>query len=207
MTRALFISFEGIDGSGKTCQARRLFEWMGENGFPAALTREPGGCESGERIREQISAGEFTRLPKDTQIKKFTKARREHLDTLILPALAEGKSVITDRYVDSTRVYQGIESAEYMNLVNRLHSTLIQKDPDVTVILDIPVETAAERLKNRRDGREADDFDLGITAESRNRYLDIAETFPKRCRVFDGARDEDSIAAEIQGFIRGKLDE
>lgn len=145
----MFISFEGIDGSGKSTQARLLAETLRAEGRDVVLTREPGGSDGAEAIRRLLVEGGTDRWSAETEILLFNAARRDHLERTILPALAAGKTVITDRFADSTRVYQGATRGDLSDTVEALHSLMIGIEPDRTFVIDMPLKVAAKRLLER----------------------------------------------------------
>ncbi|MEM7777474.1 MAG: dTMP kinase, partial [Pseudomonadota bacterium] len=135
--RGRFITFEGIDGSGKSTQARLLADELRADGAEVVLTREPGGSDGAEEIRQLLVEGEPGRWSPETEILLFTAARRDHLERVIEPALAAGKTVISDRFADSTRVYQGATRGDLTEVVNALHTLMIGREPDLTLIIDM----------------------------------------------------------------------
>ena len=155
MSAPRFISFEGIDGCGKSTQARMLAERLRARGREVVLTREPGGAPGAEEIRALVLTGDPGRWSAETETALFTAARRDHLEKTIRPALARGATVVTDRFADSTRVYQGATRGDLRGLVDRLHDALIGVEPDVTLVLDMEpteglarsYEKAAERYR------------------------------------------------------------
>ena len=134
MTQGRFISFEGIDGSGKSTQAKLLAKTLSELGHDVVLTREPGGSVGAEEIRALVLQGDPDRWSAESEILLFTAARRDHMEKTILPALDQGKTVICDRFADSTRMYQGLSRGDLRRLVDELHSLMIPRDPDLTQI-------------------------------------------------------------------------
>ncbi|NNF89961.1 MAG: dTMP kinase, partial [Boseongicola sp.] len=142
MSAGRFITFEGIDGSGKSTQARRLAERLEARGLEVVLTREPGGSPGAEEIRRLLVEGDPDRWSAETEILLFTAARRDHLERTILPALARGAIVVSDRFADSTRIYQGATRGDLRALVDRLHAEVIGREPDLTFIIDMPPEQA-----------------------------------------------------------------
>ncbi|MGC9419953.1 MAG: dTMP kinase [Rhodovulum sp.] len=203
---ARFITFEGIDGSGKSTQARRLAEHLRAGGHDVILTREPGGSPGAEEIRRLVLEGEPDRWSAETEILLFTAARRDHLEKTILPALEAGKVVICDRFADSTRVYQGITRGDLRRTVDKLHALMIGREPDLTFVLDMAPDTGLRRAKGRNGTEERfEDFGVEMQARMRAGFLDLALEFADRCRVVDADRAEDAIAAEIAALIEGAL--
>lgn len=150
MTRTgVFITFEGIDGSGKSTQARRLAETLRAEGRDVLLTREPGGSPGAEEIRRLLVEGDPDRWSGETEILLFTAARRDHLEKTIRPALAAGRLVVSDRFADSTRVYQGAARGELRGFVDRLHEMAIGIEPDLTLVIDMDPEAALDRSLKR----------------------------------------------------------
>mgnify|MGYP000123742042 CR=1 FL=1 len=194
----LFISFEGIDGSGKSTQGRRLAETLRAAGREAVLTREPGGSPGAEEIRRLVLTGDPARWSAETELLLFTAARRDHLERTIRPALEADRIVITDRFADSTRVYQGATRGDLRDTVDRLHALMIGTEPDLTFLIDMDPATALERGLARRSGEDRfEDMGLGFQETLRAGFLDLAAKAPERFRVIDGDRAPDEVAAEI----------
>ncbi len=197
----VFITFEGIDGSGKSTQARRLAEALG-----AQLTREPGGSPGAEEIRRLLVEGEAGRWSAETEILLFTAARRDHLEKTIRPALEAGRVIVSDRFADSTRVYQGVARSGLRDVVDRLHALMIGREPDLTFVIDTDPETALRRGLARQSGEDRFES-LGLAFQERLRagFLALAREFPGRVRVIDGNRSETTIAAEVAALTRDVL--
>lgn len=194
----LFISFEGIDGSGKSTQAKLLAKALTDQGRDVVLTREPGGSVGAEAIRRLLVEGDTDRWSPETEILLFTAARRDHLEKSILPALAAGKVVITDRFADSTRVYQGVARADLRGTVDTLHSTVISTEPDMTFIIDVDPEAALSRGLARNSGEDRfEDFGLQFQVDLRAGFAALADEFRTRCHMINGDRDIESIATDI----------
>ena len=199
---ARLITFEGIDGSGKSTQARLLAERLRAAGGDPVLTREPGGAPGAEAIRRLLVQGEPDRWSPETEILLFTAARRDHLERTIEPALAEGRDVVSDRFVDSTRVYQGVVRADLRGLVDALHERLIGREPDVTFILDAEPAAAMSRGRGLAAGEgRFESFGAEFQVSLRRGFLDLAAAFPNRCRVVDAMRDPGEIAEEIAASV------
>ena len=203
----MFLTFEGIDGSGKSTQARLLAEGLRAAGHEVVLTREPGGAAGAEEIRALLVSGAPGRWSAETELLLFTAARRDHLERTIAPALARGAVVICDRFADSTRVYQGLRGGAGAALraeADRLQAAFIGLEPAQTFILDMDPVAAAARLATRHDGA------TGMAAEDRFEAMGerfqtrlaagfraLAAEFPDRVRLVDAAPPEAEVAACI----------
>ena len=197
-----FISFEGIDGCGKSTQAKILSDELTTYGKKVLLTREPGGSKGAEEIRNLLLTGETDRWSAETEILLFTAARRDHLERTILPALEIGSTVICDRFSDSTRVYQGVTRGDLRDVVDQLDNTMIPRQPDVTVLVDLDPKIGLARAL-RRSGNEArfEDFGLEMQIKLREGFLTLANEFPKRFIVVDGNRNESEVARNISKLL------
>ena len=202
-----FFSFEGIDGSGKSTQARALAETLRNLGHSVTLTREPGGSPGAEEIRRLVLEGDPSRWSAETEILLFTAARRDHLERTIRPALERGEIVITDRFADSTRMYQGISRGDLAATVDQLHRMMIGVEPDLTFLIDINPELGLGRAQARA-GHEMRFEDMGLDLQRRMRagFLALAARTP-RFRVINGDGTPDAIAARVRaealGFLAG----
>ncbi|WP_417807446.1 dTMP kinase [Thioclava sp.] len=202
----MFISFEGIDGSGKSTQARTLAESLRARGLDVVLTREPGGSPGAEEIRRLVLEGDPDRWSAQTEILLFTAARRDHLERVIEPALAAGKVVICDRFADSTRMYQGLSRGDLRALVDQLHTLMIAREPDLTILIDIDPAVGLARAKGRQGSEERfEDFGLGLQQKMRAGFLDLAREFAPRFAVIDGARTSEIIAQDVLETTLAKL--
>tara|TARA_R100000789_G_scaffold97779_1_gene100738 strand:+ start:6544 stop:7170 length:627 start_codon:yes stop_codon:yes gene_type:complete len=204
--QGLFLSFEGIDGSGKSTQARRLAETLRAKGRDVVLTREPGGSPGAEEIRRLVLEGDKDRWSAETEILLFTAARRDHLERVIAPALARGAVVICDRFADSTRMYQGLGRADLRGIVDQLHALMIGREPDLTVLIDIDPGVGLGRALSR-GGDEArfESFGEGMQARMRTGFLALSQEFPARFTVIDGARDMDAVAEDVTHVVQAHL--
>jgi dTMP kinase len=198
VTEGLFLSFEGIDGSGKSTQARRLADHLRAAGREVELTREPGGSPGAEEIRRLLLEGDPDRWSAETELLLFTAARRDHLERLIRPALARGAVVISDRFADSTRVYQGATRGDLRARVDDLHDAMIGTDPDRTFLIDIAPARGLHRALNRKGAEERfERFGLDMAQRLRAGFLDLAAASPDRIVVIDGDRSEEAVAADV----------
>ena len=193
-----FISFEGIDGCGKSTQAKILSEKLISCGHKILLTREPGGSDGAEEIRNLLLTGNTDRWSAETEILLFTAARRDHLERTILPALENGLAVICDRFSDSTRVYQGVTRGDLRNLVDQLDSAMIPRQPDITVLIDLdPTISLARAIERSNNEARFEDFGLEMQIKLREGFLTLAHEFPNRFMVIDGSRTEAEVAENI----------
>ncbi len=195
----MFISFEGLDGSGKTTQARLLGARLEAEGVEVLLTREPGGTPLGEEIRDLLLHGED--MAPWAEAALYAASRAQHVEELIRPALARGATVICDRYVDSSVAYQGI--ARGLGLDRVLELNLAAVDglmPERTILLRVGVAEAASRMGGTLDRIEREDD--GFRARVAAAYGELAARFPERYLTLDGGAPAEQIAEEIHGALR-----
>ncbi len=204
--RGLFVSFEGIDGSGKSTQARLLADRLRGAGREVVLTREPGGSPGAEEIRKLLLTGDGDRWSPETELLLFTAARRDHLERVIAPAIERGAVVISDRFADSTRVYQGVGRADLRPVVDELHALMIAREPDLTLLIDIGPREGLARAAERGGGEARfEDFGEGLQNRLRAGFLALAEEFPDRVAVIDGARPPEAVAADVARAVEARL--
>lgn len=202
----VFISFEGIDGSGKSTQARLLADALRDEGRSVVLTREPGGSPGAEEIRRLVLEGDPDRWSAETEILLFTAARRDHLERTIQPALRAGKVVICDRFADSTRMYQGLSRGNLREQVDQLHQLMIGYEPDLTILVDMDPETGLQRAKGRQGSEERfEDFGLDLQKRMRSGFLELAQEFSDRFTTIDGNRDVAAVASDIRVIVSRAL--
>ena len=201
-SRGHFITFEGIDGSGKSTQARMLADALQAEGHEVVLTREPGGSPGAEEIRALVLQGDPDRWSAETELLLFTAARRDHMERLISPAVADGKIVICDRFADSTRMYQGLSRGDLRATVDSLHNMMIAKEPDLTLLIDMDPNVGLNRALARDTGdARFEAFGEDLQTKMRAGFLALAQEFPDRFRVIDGARDAESVAEDIAALV------
>lgn len=205
-TAGLFVTFEGGEGSGKTTQIQRLAERLRDEGHRVTPTREPGGSPGADALRDILLSGAAEPLGNDMEAILFAAARIDHTDVVIRPALRRGEVVLCDRFLDSTRVYQGGASAGDPDFLTILEeATLDGLLPDLTLILDLPAEVGLRRAAARRGTDAADRFerqDVLIHEARRQAFLAIAKAEPGRCVTIDASADLDTVSAAIWAAVR-----
>jgi dTMP kinase len=196
----MFVTFEGLDGSGKTTQAELLHERLEAAGHDVVLTREPGGTELGERIRDLVLHGGHVAPWAEALL--YAASRAQHVEEVIRPALERGASVVCDRYLDSSVAYQGVGRELGLERVLELNLDAVGGLlPDRTFLLTLDPEQVTARLAEQQPDRlerEGDDFHARV-AEG---YRELAERFPDRIVVLDGARTPEELAEEVHGALR-----
>ncbi len=206
-----FITFEGGEGAGKSTQIKLLAKALKVAGLNPVVTREPGGAPAAEIIRSLLVEGETDRWLPMTEALLHSAARMEHVKETIEPALAAGRWVVCDRFVDSTVAYQGYGHDLGQEAISQLHQLVLGGfQPDLTVILDIPVDQGLVRAKSREAEGEAkeDRYErMGLEFHQRIRdgFLDIARRNPERTAVVDAAQDADAVRKEILALINNRL--
>ncbi|WP_246332880.1 dTMP kinase [Aureimonas mangrovi] len=204
-----FVTFEGGEGSGKTTQIARAARALRDTGREVVVTREPGGSPGADAIRRIILGGRAKALGADVEAVLFAAARADHLQTLIRPALARGAAVLCDRFLDSTRVYQGLaDGVDPAFLALLEDATIAETRPDLTLILDLPASEGLSRAAARRGEDAADRFEaegLDLHDARRRAFLEIAEREPERCVVIDAAADEGTVAARVAAALSERL--
>ena len=204
--RGRFISFEGGEGAGKSTQARRLVDRLRALGLEVVATREPGGSPGGEAIRELLVNGPPERWSAITETLLMYAARRDHIERVIGPALARGAWVVCDRFFDSTRAYQGAGGGAPEGLIAALERHVVGDDmPDLTLMMDLPVETGLQRAGARTALDRIEARDDGFHQRLRAAFLQIAAAEPQRCFLIDAAPAPDEVAASIWCALQARL--
>jgi dTMP kinase len=198
-----FISFEGGEGTGKSSHARELAKSLREKGRSVVLTREPGGSPGAEDIRALLVTGAVGRWSAIAETLLNYAARESHLRETIRPALARGDLVLCDRFMDSTRVYQGFAGGCDMELIETLERKIVgETRPALTVILDVDPELGLTRAKKRADGEDRfEKKGLAFHRKLREGFLAIAARDPERCRIIDSSRSYETVAQDIWRLV------
>ena len=207
--RGLFITFEGTDGAGKTTQIERLTADLRQAGYDVCLTREPGGTPISEQIRDMLLNPDHSEMAATTELLLYAASRAQHVSEVIKPALEAGKVVISSRFADATVVYQGYGRGLDLERINRLNRIATDGvTPDVTFVLDLPVEIGLQRVQNSRGGldrleREKIEFHRRL----REGYQIIARQEPQRLKIIDAQVSPEQVYAQIQEAIQPLLQE
>ena len=208
--RGKFLTFEGGEGTGKSTQAALLAGRLAAIGLSVLVTREPGGSPGAEIIRHVLLSGAAKPLGPEVEALLFAAARDDHVRCTILPALDASQWVISDRFADSTRVYQGVLGQVDDRLIRGLERVSIGNlVPDLTFILDVPVEIGLHRVKRRRGKAKPDRFeaeDVEFHQKLRQAYRTIAAEAADRCVIVDAAADKEVVARRIWSAVRAKLE-
>jgi len=208
-TKSFFVTFEGIEGSGKSYQSKRLYKNLKKENIHSILTREPGGTSSAEKIRDVILKDYFhhdfkEKFKKNTDTLLYLAARNEHIENKIKPALIKKKIVICDRFIDSTLAYQVYGKGVNKNLVNSVHKHILGKiKPDLTFILIVNIKKAMQRLQKRKVKNRYDKFSKNFYSKVQKAFIKISKTNKKRYFVLDNSKDSNEIEKIIfKKFIK-----
>jgi len=201
----MFITIEGIEGSGKTTQLKNMVEFLQDNGHDCVVTREPGGTEIGEKIRAILLDPSSVSMDPVTELLLYLADRIQHLKEFIKPSLESGKTVLCDRYIDATLAYQGYARGLDIKLIDRIHRlTGGELKPDLTILLDLPPEVGLKRAwgqiaRGKRDGLETrfEEEDLVFHDKVRKGYLELSRLEPERFRIIDASVSEEKVRRAI----------
>ena len=206
-----FIVFEGIEGSGKSYQSRKLYENLNKNGVKSLLTREPGGSKGAEQIRKIILKDYFYKN-KNEQFDKYTDtllylaARNEHIRTKIKPAILKKNIIICDRFIDSTYAYQVYGKGVNKNFINFIHKYVLKGlKPDLTFVLKIKISSALKRLRKRKKKNRYDKFAKSFYLKAQKAFIKIANKNKKRYYIFDNSFDNKEVENKIFNIVRSKI--
>lgn len=206
-----FITLEGGEGSGKSTQIKLLSQWLDGLGVDHVCTREPGGAPGAEQIRNMVLTGDIDRWTPMTEVLLYTAARSDHVERVITPALEEGRTVICDRFYDSSIAYQGAGRGVGVEKVRALQRLVLgDMKPDLTIILDLPVEVGLSRAVSRETDRvDAEDrferMDISMHETFRRVFLEIAKQAPDRCVVIDADQSVDALQQRLRSKISDRF--
>jgi dTMP kinase len=208
-TPGLFVTFEGMDGCGKTTQIERLADWLRQQGRQVLLTRNPGGTELGQAIRNLVlHTAEVTQAPVNpwAELMLYMADRAQHTQQVVLPALAQGQIVLCDRHMDSTLAYQGYGRGIDLAMIRQLNDLACQGClPDVTILLDGPLEVLLARVTNRGKVDRLESEALAFKQRVQQGFLDLVAAEPTRIRTFDATKTQDEVAKSLQHFFAERL--
>jgi dTMP kinase len=209
LARGLFVTFEGGEGAGKSTQIVRLAQALRADGLDVLVTREPGGSPGAEAVRHVLLSGAAETFGPAMEAILFAAARSDHVEQVIRPAVEKGRVVLCDRFLDSSRVYQGVTGNLEPGFMRALEAVAINgMMPDLTLILDLDPALGLARAAARRGNETADRFEketLAIHERRRQAFLDIAKREPERCVVVDASARADEVAAHIEQAVRARL--
>jgi dTMP kinase len=202
MKKNLFISFEGIEGCGKSTQAKKLQEYFNQNKIENILTREPGGTEIGNKIREILLTSSSQNIQAITEVLLNFASRVEHCQQVIIPSLNQGKMVISDRFFDSTFAYQGFAQKIDIDQINLIKKIAIGNFvPDITFLIDLDVELAFERIKQRNDNNRYEKLAIEFHQQVRAGFLKLASQ-NLRIKIIDGNQSIEKIFLQIINYLQ-----
>jgi dTMP kinase len=209
----MFISFEGIEGSGKTTQIHHMDKFFQDNRHSCVITREPGGTRIGEKIRAILLDPVSKDMDPLTELLLYTADRAQHIKEFISPFLSAGKTVLCDRFYDATIVYQGFARGLDIGLIDKLHKLLFENlKPDITILLDLPPEEGLSRAWKQIENGDRENVETRFEEEKlsfhnkvRSGYLELARLEPERFRVIDASMDENQVRNEIIKILSGEM--
>jgi dTMP kinase len=209
----MFISFEGIEGSGKTTHVKHTVRFLKDKGHDCVITREPGGTRIGEKIRAILLDPMSKDMDPLAELLLYTADRAQHIKEFILPLLSDGKMVLCDRYYDATMAYQGFARGLDIGLIEKMHKLLFENlKPDITLLLDLPPEIGLARAWKQietgiRTGEETrfEEETLSFHKKVRSGYLELAHLEPERFRIIDASKDEHGVREEIIKILDAEI--
>ena len=201
MKQLNFVTFEGIEGCGKSTQVKKLQQFFIEKKIPTILTREPGGTNIGEKIREILIDSTNSNIAPKTELLLNFASRIEHVEQLIKPALMHGKKVISDRFFHSTLAYQGYAMGVDLSKINQIKDLALDNfKPDITFLIDVEVEVAFNRIKNRSDNNRYEEMSLDFHQKVRNGFLEMQQNEQNMIKI-NGNQNPDQVFAQISDFF------
>ena len=206
MTQARFITVEGIEGAGKSTCLNLIQECIRQHGWPLEVTREPGGTQLGEALRELLLGHRHEGMADNTELLLMFAARAEHLHAKIIPALSSGSWVLCDRFTDATYAYQGYGRGIELERIAVLEQWVQgERRPDLTLLMDLPVEMGLERAGRRSEPDRFERQTLAFFERVRNGYLNLAQAEPQRFRVIDASQSLHEVSEQVSAVIHAFL--
>lgn len=198
----LFITFEGIEGCGKSTQAKILYDYLKQQGYSVILTREPGGTAIGNDIRQILIDKKNNQIQPLTELLLNFASRIEHLQQVILPALKNNIIVISDRFYDSTIAYQGFAMGVEIETIEKMHQLMINSiQPNITFLCDMDVEVAFQRIKSRFDNNRYEELSFDFHNKVRNGFLEIAKNNAGRIKIINANNDISKVAEQVIEYL------
>ena len=198
----LFITFEGIEGCGKSTQAKILYDYLKQQGYSVILTREPGGTAIGNDIRQILIDKKNNQIDPLTELMLNFASRIEHLQQVILPALKNNIIVISDRFYDSTLAYQGFAMGVEIEIIEKMHQLMINSiQPNITFLCDMEVEVAFQRIKSRFDNNRYEELSFDFHNKVRNGFLEIAKNNAGRIKIINANNDISKVAEQVIKYL------
>ena len=202
MQRGKFITIDGVEGAGKSTQIAFICDYLKDKGISVILTREPGGTDLGEKIRELLLSNTTGSMHDDTELMLMFAARNEHIQNKIVPALERGEWVLSDRFTDSSYAYQGGGRGLDMARIKALETWVMQDfAPDMTLLLDVPVELGMSRVESRGQKDRIENEQLDFFERVRQAYIARSQEFPQRIKLIDSSKDIEYTSAQIKAIL------
>ena len=200
--KPFFVTFEGIEGSGKTYQSEKLYQNLKQKGINTIFTREPGGSAGAESIRNLILTGKVSKFSKTTDTLLYLAARNEHFEKKIKPAIKKKKIILCDRFIDSTIAYQVYGSGEKRSFIEYIHKHILGNfKPDITFILTVNINKAFKRIKKRKSKNRYDKFPRKFYIKVQKAFIKIAKTNKSRYKILDNSEDTDKVEEIILNYF------
>ena len=202
MQKGKFITIDGVEGAGKSTQIQFICDYLAEKGIDVVLTREPGGTDIGEKIRHLLLSKETGKMHADTELMLMFAARCEHVHNKIIPELEQGKWVLSDRFSDSSYAYQGGGRGLDIERIGQLDAWSMQGfAPDMTLLLDVPVELGMSRVESRGEKDRIENEQLDFFERVRQAYIERSNTFPERIKLIDSSQSVEHTSAQIRQIL------
>ncbi|SGZ95621.1 Thymidylate kinase [Bathymodiolus thermophilus thioautotrophic gill symbiont] len=203
MQKGKFITIDGVEGAGKSTQIDFICQYLTDKGINVVLTREPGGTEVGEKIRTLLLSNSTGKMHADTELMLMFAARNEHIQNKIIPTLNQGDWILSDRFTDASYAYQGGGRGLDIARIAQLEQWVLRSfAPDMTLLLDIPVDIGMRRVESRGEKDRIEQESLDFFNRVRNTYIARSEQYPERIKLIDAAQNVENISNEIQKILK-----
>ncbi|MDB3972049.1 dTMP kinase [Candidatus Thioglobus sp.] len=202
MQKGKFITIDGVEGAGKSTQIKFICDYLEAKGINVVLTREPGGTDLGEKIRELLLSTTTKSMHSDSELLLMFAARNEHIHHKIIPALEKGDWVLSDRFTDASYAYQGGGRGLDIERIEHLENWVLKNfTPDMTLLLDIPVDLGMSRVESRGEKDRIELEDLDFFERVRQAYIDRSEKYPQRIKLIDSSKSREHTSAQIEKIL------